>query len=116
MGRLRAKGHAGAGGRLLRLFHSVRRPVRRLFRLHSLGRDHPGRRILAKRDWLFYALGGGVVAAIFLAFLHQSADPDFEVASTGPMLSVIGGGIVGGFFYWLSAGRWAGVGAPLTRY
>jgi hypothetical protein len=66
--------------------------------------------VLAKRDWLFDALGGGIVAAIFLAFLHQAADPDFEVTGAGPMLAVIGGGIVGGFFYWLSAGRWAGVG------
>lgn len=64
--------------------------------------------LLARRDWLFYAIGGGVVAAIFLAFLHQAADPDFEVAGSGPMLAVLGGGIVGGFFYWLSAGRWAG--------
>lgn len=64
--------------------------------------------VLAKRDWLFYAVGGGVVAAVFLAFLHQAADPDFEVAGSGPMLAVFGGGIVGGFFYWLSAGRWAG--------
>lgn len=64
--------------------------------------------LLAKRDWLFYAIGGGIVAAIFLAFLHQAADPDFDVAGSGPMLAVIGGGIVGGFFYWLCAGRWAG--------
>lgn len=65
--------------------------------------------ILARRDWLFYAIGGGVVAAIFLAFLHEAADPGFEVTGAGPMLTVTGGGIVGGFFYWLSAGRWAGV-------
>lgn len=64
--------------------------------------------LLAKRDWLFYAIGGGIVAAIFLAFLHQAADPDFDVAGSGPMLAVIVGGIVGGFFYWLCAGRWAG--------
>jgi hypothetical protein len=24
------------------------------------------------------------------------------------MMAVIGGGMVGGIFYWLSAGRWAG--------
>lgn len=64
--------------------------------------------LLAKRDWLFYAIGGGIVATVFLAFLHQAADPDFDVAGSGPMLAVIGGGIVGGFFYWLCAGRWAG--------
>jgi hypothetical protein len=65
--------------------------------------------VLAKRAWLFYAIGGAVVAAIFLGFLHEAADPDFEVTGAGPMLAVVGGGIVGGFFYWLSAGRWAGV-------
>jgi len=64
--------------------------------------------VLSRRDWLFYALGGAVVAAVFLAFLHRAADPDFEVAGSGPMLAVVGGGIVGGFFYWLCAGRRAG--------
>ncbi len=68
--------------------------------------------VLARRDWLFYALGGGVVAAIVLAILHGTTNPDFAVTGAGPMLSVIGGGIVGGFFYWLSAGRWAGTRPP----
>lgn len=64
--------------------------------------------VLARRDWLFHALGGGIVAAVFLAFLHQEADPDFEVTNAATALAVLGGGIVGGFFYWLCAGRWAG--------
>jgi hypothetical protein len=64
--------------------------------------------ILGRRDWLFYALAGGIVAAVFLGFAHQTADANFDVTDTSAMLGVIGGGMVGGIFYWLSAGRWAG--------
>jgi hypothetical protein len=64
--------------------------------------------ILGRRDWLSYAIGGGIVAAAFLGIVHQNADPDFDVAGSGAMLAVIGAGMVGGLFYWLSAGRWAG--------
>jgi hypothetical protein len=68
--------------------------------------------ILGRRDWLFYALAGAVVAAVFLGFVHQTADADFDITYTGTYtgaaLAVIGCGMVGGIFYWLSAGRWAG--------
>jgi hypothetical protein len=64
--------------------------------------------VLARRDWLFYALGGGVVAAVFIGFLHQAADPDFQITGVSPALTVIGAGMVGGICYWLTAGRWAG--------
>ncbi|PTE07606.1 hypothetical protein [Mesorhizobium helmanticense] len=64
--------------------------------------------ILGRRDWLFYALAGAAVAAVFLGFVHQTADANFEVTNTSVMLAVIGCGMVGGIFYWLSAGRWAG--------
>ncbi|CCV04375.1 conserved membrane hypothetical protein [Mesorhizobium metallidurans STM 2683] len=64
--------------------------------------------ILGRRDWLFYALAGAAVAAVFLGFVHQTADANFEVTSTSVMLAVIGCGMIGGIFYWLSAGRWAG--------
>jgi hypothetical protein len=63
--------------------------------------------VLGRRDWLFYALGGGIVGAIFIAFV-QSGDPDFALVDTAPMLAIVGAGMVGGIFYWLSAGRWAG--------
>ncbi|CCV10596.1 hypothetical protein [Mesorhizobium sp. STM 4661] len=74
--------------------------------------------ILGRRDWLFYALAGAVVAAVFLGFVHQTADANFDVTNTSVMLAVIGCGMVGGIFYWLSAGRWAGtwrqIGSPIS--
>jgi hypothetical protein len=64
--------------------------------------------ILGRRDWLFYALAGAVVAGVFLGVVDHSRDTIFAVRDPGAILAVIGGGIVGGLFYWLSAGRWAG--------
>lgn len=64
--------------------------------------------ILSRRDWLFYALAGGIVAAVFLGFVHQNADINFDVTGPRAIAAVIGCGMVGGIFYWLSAGRWAG--------
>ncbi|RWK30879.1 hypothetical protein [Mesorhizobium sp.] len=64
--------------------------------------------ILGRRDWLFYALAGAVVAAIFLGFAHQTADANFEITDPRVVAAVIGSGMVGGIFYWLSAGRSAG--------
>ena len=64
--------------------------------------------ILGRRDWLFYALGGALVAAVFLGLAHQSGDSDFVATDTHAIMVVIGSGMVGGIFYWLSAGRWAG--------
>ena len=64
--------------------------------------------IFRRRDWLFYALAGGIVAAVFLGFVHQNADINFDVTDPHAIAAVIGCGMVGGIFYWLSAGRWAG--------
>ncbi|WP_419695236.1 hypothetical protein ACN2CC_00480 [Mesorhizobium muleiense] len=64
--------------------------------------------ILGRRDWLFYALAGAVVAAVFLGFAHQTADANFEITDPRAVAAVIGSGMVGGIFYWLSAGRSAG--------
>ncbi|WP_204350282.1 hypothetical protein, partial [Klebsiella pneumoniae] len=52
--------------------------------------------VLARRDWLFYALGGGVVAAAIIGFARQSGDPDFMIAGTRVILALIGAGMVGG--------------------
>ncbi|WP_027169699.1 hypothetical protein [Mesorhizobium sp. WSM3224] len=64
--------------------------------------------VLGRRDWLFYALGGAVIAVVFLGFVHSVGDANFDVTATNARLAVIGAGMVGGIFYWLSAGRWAG--------
>jgi hypothetical protein len=73
--------------------------------------------VLARRDWLFHALAGGIVAAIVLGFLHEAVDPGLEITGAMPMLTVLGSGIVGGFVYWLCAGRGAGAwqALPTTR-
>jgi len=64
--------------------------------------------LLGRRDWLFYALGGGVVAAVFLGLVRYAGDADFAVSGVNPTLAVIGAGMVGGISYWLVAGRRAG--------
>ncbi|MEW6630388.1 MAG: hypothetical protein AB1440_05925 [Pseudomonadota bacterium] len=64
--------------------------------------------ILGRRDWLFYALGGAVIAVVFLGFAHNIADAEFDITGTNARLALVGAGMVGGIFYWLSAGRWAG--------
>jgi hypothetical protein len=64
--------------------------------------------VLGRRDWLFYALGGAVIAVVFLGFAHNIGDADFDVTDTNVRLALIGSGMVGGIFYWLSSGRWAG--------
>ncbi|MER8748221.1 hypothetical protein NKH57_02915 [Mesorhizobium sp. M1050] len=64
--------------------------------------------ILGRRDWLFYALAGAVVAGVFLGMVDHSGDTTFAVTDISAIMAVIGGGMVGGIFYWLSAGRWAG--------
>lgn len=64
--------------------------------------------VLGRRDWLFYALAGAVVAGIFLGLVHQNADINFDVTETNARLAVIGSGMVGGISYWLFSGRWAG--------
>jgi hypothetical protein len=64
--------------------------------------------ILGRRDWLFYALAGAVVAGVFLGLVDHADDTTFAVTGTSAIMAVFGGGMVGGIFYWLAAGRWAG--------
>ncbi|MBZ9675298.1 hypothetical protein [Mesorhizobium sp. ES1-1] len=64
--------------------------------------------IVGWRDWLFYALAGAVVAGAFLGMVDHAGDTTFAIRETNAIMAVIGGGMVGGIFYWLSAGRLAG--------
>jgi len=80
--------------------------------------------ILGKRDWLFYAVAGGIVAVIVLGFFWQAADEMYLVAEAlaeagqaetrsvmadpGAALLMIAAGMFGGIGYWLVAGRSAG--------
>ncbi|TPK39179.1 hypothetical protein FJ492_22370 [Mesorhizobium sp. B2-5-4] len=64
--------------------------------------------ILGRRDWLFYALAGALVSGVFLGLVDNIRDSAFAVTETSAIMAVLGGGMVGGIFYWLSAGRWAG--------
>jgi hypothetical protein len=81
--------------------------------------------ILGKRDWLFYAIAGGIIAVVVLGFFWHAANEMYVVsdalilpsepqdtrsAVTDPSLAllVIGAGMCGGIGYWLIAGRTAG--------
>jgi len=85
--------------------------------------------LLGRRDWLSYALGGGVVGAAIVGMVWRGALPLTDGANEivtdstaqpgtdtgGPVASdprfillMIGAGIFAGVVYWLIAGRWAG--------
>lgn len=72
--------------------------------------------LLGKRDWLSYALAGGLVGAVVVGLSWQTswyvheADPTAPPAPIDPgfILTIVGSGIIGGIAYWLVAGRWAG--------
>ncbi|WP_296745851.1 hypothetical protein [Mesorhizobium sp.] len=60
--------------------------------------------IFGWRSWLFYALGGAVIGFLTMALTPEAA----AYVETSVRLKMTGAGMVGGIFYWLSAGRWAG--------
>jgi hypothetical protein len=71
--------------------------------------------VLGQRSWLFYALAGGAVGGAVLALFWQSpmqwdiqTNTDIAFGTSRFAGSMIGSGIVGGFAYWLCAGRFAG--------
>ncbi|MEP9387305.1 hypothetical protein [Mesorhizobium sp. KR9-304] len=85
--------------------------------------------ILGKRDWLFYAIAGGIVAVVVLGFFWRAADGMYEVSEGLDLVSqpagrrsaitdsslallVVGAGMCGGIGYWLVAGRTAGSWRP----
>ena len=67
-----------------------------------------------RRDWLFYALAGGVIAAIaplietLVIGSDQQTPMDFTVMS-------LASGMIGGIGYWVVAGRGAGNWLPSAR-
>lgn len=64
---------------------------------------------LGKRDWLFHAIAGAVVAAVLVGFFRRSTEDGNAVAfDLTVALVMIGAGMCGGIGYWLIAGRTAG--------
>jgi hypothetical protein len=77
--------------------------------------------IIGARDWLYYAIAGAIVGACVIALFWYSMPYPILLDDTPPpapnrepldnpyvVLAVIGGGMLGGIFYWLVAGRLAG--------
>ena len=54
--------------------------------------------IIGRRDWLFYALAGAVVAGVYLGMVDHAGDTTFAIRETSAIMAVIGGGMVGGIF------------------
>ncbi len=71
--------------------------------------------LAGKRDWLFHAIGGGLVAAVLTAGYYWTATGPGDWTAGNPIvaLALIGSGLVGGIAYWAVAGRSAGEWRPL---
>lgn len=65
--------------------------------------------VLRLRDWLFHALGGGLVGALAAVWLWTSPERSPIPPDAGFLAALAGAGMVGGFAYWLIAGRNAGM-------
>ncbi len=64
--------------------------------------------LLGRRDWLSYALFGAAVGIAFIATASGNVEGGYDLTRTPVALGIVGGGMVGGIAYWLTAGRWAG--------
>lgn len=66
--------------------------------------------LAGKRDWLFHAVGGALVAAVVTAGYFWTATGPGDWTAGNPIiaLALIGAGLVGGIAYWAVAGRAAG--------
>lgn len=65
--------------------------------------------VLKLRDWLYYAIAGGVVGVVVTGYFRAAADVEHPV-STEPLfvMALVGAGMCGGLGYWLVAGRSCG--------
>jgi hypothetical protein len=70
--------------------------------------------IFSKRDWLFYALAGGIVGTIAFGFLRGAARHE-AATDLNLAFAMIASGMVGGIGYWLIAGRSAGSWRPAAE-
>lgn len=71
--------------------------------------------VLGRRDWLYYALAGGLVALVMLVVVfgfYPDADDKEPVLHAWLGATLVGAGFVGGVAYWLVAGRSAGSWRP----
>ena len=66
--------------------------------------------MLGKRDWLYHAISGAVVALVVVGFIRCCGRKLATATVTDPSLALalIGSGMCGGIAYWLVAGRLAG--------
>lgn len=64
---------------------------------------------LGKRDWLFYAIAGAVIAAVVIGFMSGTAETGYGIVSDPSFaLAIMASGMCGGIVYWLVSGRSAG--------
>jgi hypothetical protein len=61
---------------------------------------------LAKRSWLFHALGG--IAVALVAISRRADANSFATPPSSIMLIIVASGVIFGTIYWLIAGRSAG--------
>ncbi len=61
-----------------------------------------------RREWLYYAVCGGAIAAAVAALLYGVGQGAAASPADRPILPLLGAGIVGGLVYWAVCGRSAG--------
>ena len=65
--------------------------------------------VLGKRDWLYHAISGAVVALVVVVVIRSVAEAGNDAVTDARFaLALIGAGMCGGIAYWLVAGRLAG--------
>ena len=70
--------------------------------------------VAKRRDWLFYALAGGIIAAIAPLIVTFMIGPDHRTPVDFTLMS-LAAGMIGGIAYWAIAGRGAGNWLPSAR-